>query len=165
MKTLYLVRHAKSSWKYPNLDDFERPLSKRGRKNAPFMGRILKKLKVAPDLVISSPANRAATTARIIADTIDYPLEKIQYNETIYASSEYDLMQVIQQVDNSVNRVMLVSHNPALTDLANSIGDTAISNIPTCGVFCVSLNISSWAKIEEQRGKLKFFEFPKKQTS
>jgi phosphohistidine phosphatase len=165
MKTLYLVRHAKSSWKYPNLDDFERPLNKRGRKNAPFMGSVLKKLKVAPDLLISSPANRAATTARIIADTIDYPLEKIQYNETIYASSEYDLVQVIQQLDNSVNRVMLVSHNPALTDLANSIGDTAISNIPTCGVFCVNLNISSWAKIGEQRGKLKFFEFPKKHTS
>ena len=79
MKTLYLVRHAKSSWKYPNLDDFERPLNKRGRKNAPFMGRILKKLKAVPDLVISSPANRAATTARIIADMIDYPLEKIQF--------------------------------------------------------------------------------------
>jgi phosphohistidine phosphatase len=165
MKILYLVRHAKSSWKYPNLDDFERPLNKRGRKNAPFMGSILKKLKVAPDLVISSPANRAATTARIIADTIDYPLEKIQYDETIYGSSEYDLVQVIRQVDNAVNQTMLVSHNPAITDLANTIGDTAISNIPTCGVFCLNLNISSWAKIGGKRGKLKFFEFPKKHTS
>jgi phosphohistidine phosphatase len=165
MKTLYLVRHAKSSWKYPNLDDFERPLNKRGRKNASFMGSILKKLKVAPDLVISSPANRAATTARIIADTIDYPLEKIHYNETIYGSSEYELIQVIQQLDDAVTEAMLVSHNPALTDLANTIADTAISNIPTCGVFSVNLNISSWAKIGEQRGKLKFFEFPKKHTS
>jgi phosphohistidine phosphatase len=165
MKTLYLVRHAKSSWKYPRLNDFERPLNKRGRKNAPFMGSILKKLKVAPDLVISSPANRAATTARIIADSIDYPLEKIHYNETIYASSEYELIQVIQQLDDTVNQAMLVSHNPALTDLANTIADTAISNIPTCGVFCVNLSISSWAKIGEQRGKLKFFEFPKKHTS
>jgi phosphohistidine phosphatase len=165
MKTLYLVRHAKSSWKYPNLDDFERPLNKRGRRNAPFMGEILKKLKIAPDLIISSPANRAATTARIIADTIDYPLEEIQYDETIYASSEYDLLQVIQQLDNGVNQAMLVSHNPAITDLANSIGDTSVSNIPTCGVFCLGLNISSWAKIGKQRGKLKFFEFPKKHTS
>ncbi|MDH3886051.1 MAG: histidine phosphatase family protein [Desulfobacterales bacterium] len=165
MKTLYLVRHAKSSWKYPNLDDFERPLNKRGRKNAPFMGRILKKLKVAPDLVISSPANRAATTARIIADSIDYPLEKIHYNETIYASSEHELIQVIQQLGDAVNRAMLVSHNPALTDLANTIADTAISNIPTCGVVGLNLNISSWVKIGEQRGKLKFFEFPKKHTS
>jgi len=165
MKTLYLVRHAKSSWKYPNLDDFERPLNKRGRRNAPFMGKILKTLKVTPDLVISSPANRAATTARIIADTINYPLEKIQYNETIYGSSEYDLIDVIQQVDNAINQAMLVSHNPAITDLANTIADTNISNIPTCGVFCVNLNISAWAKFGDQRGKLKFFEFPKKHTS
>ena len=165
MKTLYLVRHAKSSWKYPRLDDFERPLNKRGRKNAPFMGSILKELKVAPDLIISSPANRAATTARIIADTIDYPLEKIRYDETIYASSEYDLLQVIQQLDDGANQAMLVSHNPAITELANSIGDTAISNIPTCGVCCINLDISSWAKIGDQRGKLKFFEFPKKHTS
>ena len=129
------------------------------------MGSILKKLKVAPDLVISSPANRAATTARIIADSIDYPLEKIQYDETIYGSSEYDLVQVIQQLDDAVNQAMLVSHNPAITDLANSLGDTAISNIPTCGVFCLNLNISSWTKIGDQRGKLKFFEFPKKHTS
>jgi len=165
MKTLYLVRHAKSSWKYPNLDDFERPLNKRGRRNAPFMGKILKALKVAPDLVISSPANRAATTARIIADTIGYPLEKIQYSETIYGSSEYELIHAIQQVDNAINQAMLVSHNPAITGLANTIGDTNISNIPTCGVCCVNLNISSWAKFGDQRGKLQFFEFPKKHTS
>ena len=81
MKTIYLVRHAKSSWKYPNLDDFERPLNKRGRKNAPFMGTILKKLKVAPDLILSSPANRASMTARVIADKISYPLENIRYSE------------------------------------------------------------------------------------
>ncbi|MGD9043325.1 MAG: histidine phosphatase family protein [Desulfobacterales bacterium] len=165
MKTLYLVRHAKSSWKYPRLDDFERPLNKRGRKNAPFMGSILKKLKVAPDIIISSPANRAATTARIIADTIDYPLEKIRYEETIYATSEYDLLQVLQQLDDAVSQAMLVSHNPAITDLANSIGDTAISNIPTSGVCCINLDISSWAKIGDQHGKLKFFDFPKKHTS
>ena len=143
MKTIYLVRHAKSSWKYPNLDDFERPLNKRGRKNAPFMGKVLKKLKVAPDLVISSPANRAATTARIIAAAINYPLKNIRYNEAIYEFSE----------------------NALIHGLANYIGDQPIGNIPTCGVFCAELNISSWKKISEHCGKLKFFEFPKKHTS
>lgn len=165
MKTLYLVRHAKSSWKYPALDDFERPLNKRGRRNAPFMGRVLKKLRVNPDLVISSPANRAATTARIIADIIDFPLDKIQYSETLYEFNEADLIPVVRQIENSVNKAMLVGHNPAITDLANTIGDTAIHNIPTCGVFGVDLNISSWAKIGEHCGKLKFFEFPKKHKS
>jgi phosphohistidine phosphatase len=165
MKTLYLVRHAKSSWKYPNLDDFERPLNKRGRKNAPFMGKVLKKLKVAPDLVISSPANRAATTARIIAAAINYPLENIVYSEAIYEFSENALIHVIKQIEDSVNNAMVVGHNPAINGLANYIGDQPISNIPTCGVFCVDLDISSWAKIGEHCGKLKFFEFPKKHTS
>ncbi|MGD9303488.1 MAG: histidine phosphatase family protein [Desulfobacterales bacterium] len=165
MKTLYLVRHAKSSWKYPNLDDFERPLNKRGRKNAPFMGKVLKKLKVAPDLVMSSPANRAATTARIIAAAINYPLENIVYSEAIYEFSENALIHVIKQIEDSVNNAMVVGHNPAINGLANYIGDQPISNIPTCGVFCVDLDISSWAKIGEHCGKLKFFEFPKKHTS
>ena len=116
MKTIYLVRHAKSSWKYPNLDDFERPLNKRGRKNAPFMGSILKKLKVAPDLILSSPANRASMTARIIANKISYPLEKICFSESIYQFSANALIDAIKHLDDVVNKAMLVGHNPALTD-------------------------------------------------
>ena len=162
MKTLYLARHAKSSWKFPGLDDFERPLNKRGRKNAPFMGKILKKLKVAPNLIISSPANRAAMTARIIAHKIKYPLDEIRYSEAIYEFSANAVIQVIKQIDNTVDQVMLVGHNPALTDLANYFSGEPISNIPTCGIFCVDLDISSWAKIIEHCGKLIFFEFPKK---
>jgi len=162
MKTIYLVRHAKSSWKYPNLDDFERPLNKRGRKSAPFMGSILKKLKVSPDLILSSPANRAAMTARITADKISYPLEKICYSESIYEFSANALIDVIKHLDDVVDKAMLVGHNPALTDLANYIGDKPISNIPTSGIFCADLDIPSWAKISDNCGKLKFFEFPKK---
>ena len=165
MKTIYLVRHAKSSWKYPNLDDFERPLNKRGRKSAPFMGTILKKLKVAPDLIVSSPANRAAMTARIIADKISYPLDNIRYSESMYEFSANALIDVVEHLDDGVNKAMLVGHNPALTDMANYIGNKPISNIPTSGVFCVELHISSWKKINEHCGKLKFFEFPKKHTS
>ena len=165
MKTIYLVRHAKSSWKYPNLDDFERPLNKRGRKNAPFMGTILKKLKVAPELILSSPANRASMTARVIADKIGYPLENIHYSESIYEFSANALIDVIVELDNGVNKAMLVGHNPALTELANYIGDTPISNIPTSGIFCAELNIPSWAKISDRCGKLIFFEYPKKHES
>ena len=165
MKTLYLVRHAKSSWKYPNLDDFERPLNKRGRKNAPFMGKVLKELKVSPDLIISSPANRAAMTARIIAGKINYPLENILYSETIYEFGESALIHVVKQIDGAVNKAMIVGHNPAINGLANYIGDQPISNIPTAGVFCVDLDISSWAKISEHCGKFRFFEFPKKHAS
>ena len=165
MKTIYLVRHAKSSWKYPNLDDFERPLNKRGRKSAPFMGTILKKLKVAPDLILSSPANRASMTARIIADKISYPLEEIRYSESIYEFSANALIEVIENLEDVVNKAMLVGHNPALTDLANYIGDMPISNIPTSGIFCADLDIPSWAKISDRCGKCIFFEYPKKHGS
>jgi phosphohistidine phosphatase len=162
MKTIYLVRHAKSSWKYPDLDDFERPLNTRGRKSAPFMGSILKKLKVSPDLILSSPANRAAMTARIIANKISYPLEKICFSESIYEFSANALIDAIKDLDDAVNKAMLVGHNPALTELANYIADQPISNIPTSGVFCADLDIPSWAKISDHCGKLRFFEFPKK---
>ena len=165
MKTLYLVRHAKSSWKYPNLDDFERPLNKRGRKDAPIMGKVLKKLKVSPDLAMSSPANRAAMTARIIAASINYPLQNIRYSEAIYDFSELALIHIVKQVDDAVNKAMVVGHNPAINGMANYIADQSISNIPTCGVCCVELDISLWANISKHCGKLKYFEFPKKHTS
>jgi phosphohistidine phosphatase len=165
MKTLYLIRHAKSSWDYPDLEDFERPLSKRGRKSALLMGTILKKLNAAPDLVLSSPANRAAMTARMIADAIHYPLDRIQYTETIYLSDETVLIQVIQNMNDSVKRAMLIGHNPGLTGLANTIADEPINDIPTGGVCCMDLDIASWEEIREHGGKLRFFEFPKKHAS
>jgi phosphohistidine phosphatase len=165
MKTLYLIRHAKSSWDYPELEDFERPLTKRGRNSALLMGTILKKLKAAPDLVISSPANRAAMTARMLADAIHYPLAKIQYSESIYLADETVLIQVIKNINNSVNRAMLIGHNPGLTALANSIGDQPINDIPTGGVCCMDLKIASWKGIREHGGKLRFFEFPRNHAS
>ena len=165
MKTLYLVRHAKSSWKYSQLDDFERPLNGRGRKNAPFMGSLLKKKKVKPDLMISSPANRAAMTARMIADQIRYPLEKIQYRECIYESDAHALIRMIKHTDDSADQMMIIGHNPALTELANDISNSPVNNIPTCGVFCLILNISSWAKVHNRCGNPAFFEFPKKHLS
>jgi phosphohistidine phosphatase len=162
MKELCLVRHAKSSWKYSKLDDFERPLNKRGRKNAPFMGKVIRQLNVDPDLIISSPATRAAMTARIIAHEIGYPLVGIRYLESVYESSEMDLIHILKNIEDQVNKVMLIGHNPALTQLANTIGNYPFSNIPTCGICCVALDITSWSGIDETPGKLKFFEFPKK---
>jgi phosphohistidine phosphatase len=129
------------------------------------MGTILKKLKVAPDLILSSSANRASMTARVIADKIGYPLESIYYSESIYEFSANALIDVIEQLDDEVDKAMLVGHNPALTELANYIGDTPISNIPTSGVFCAELDIPSWDKIGDRCGKLIFFEYPKKHGS
>lgn len=165
MKTLYIVRHAKSSWKDQKLDDFERPLNKRGRKNAPFMGATLKKRGVMPDFIMASPANRAAMTARIIAFQIDYPLEEIFYDESLYGIGARDAIDLIKVINDDVSRLMLVGHNPGLTSLANRLGDDPVSNIPTCGVYAVRLDISSWEKMNDRCGKTEFFEYPKKYTS
>jgi len=162
MKELCLVRHAKSSWKYPKLDDFERPLNKRGRKNAPFMGEIVHQLGFSADLIIASPASRAAMTARAFAFEINYPLEKIRYFAPIYESDEMGLIDIIKGLDDNLVKIMLVGHNPEITELANSIGNFPISNIPTSGVFCIALDISSWSGIKKKTGELKYFEFPKK---
>ncbi|MCK5032034.1 MAG: histidine phosphatase family protein, partial [Calditrichia bacterium] len=108
MKTLYLLRHAKSSWDNPELDDFERPLNKRGHHDAPLIGNLLEKLNISPDLIISSPAIRASMTARIIADAIKYPLDRIRYDENIYEAGEMDLLEVIYAVDDTVDKLMLV---------------------------------------------------------
>ncbi|MBN1102670.1 MAG: histidine phosphatase family protein [Deltaproteobacteria bacterium] len=161
MKTIYLVRHAKSSWKYPALEDFERPLSGRGRRSAPLMGTVLKKLKTAPHLMISSPANRAAMTARMIAGGIDYPLDRILYSEVLYMSDKKALLDVIKNMDDVVSRAMLIGHNPAITELAAYISDRRITNIPTCGACRIDLDITSWIDIDKNCGKMRFFEFPK----
>ncbi len=101
-------------------------------------------------------------TARIISDQMNYPLEKIRYDESIYATSENELLHIIAEIDDQVTKAMLIGHNPGLTSLANLVGDSPISNIPTSGVCCIELSISSWKEIWKHRGKVKFFEFPKK---
>jgi phosphohistidine phosphatase len=165
MKTIYLVRHAKSSWNYPELHDFERPLNKRGRRNALLMGTILNKRKAAPDLVISSPASRAAMTARMLADAIRYPLDTIHYSETMYLSDKNVLLQVIRTIDDSVNQAMLIGHNPGLTELANYMANKPIDNIPTGGMCRMDLKVTSWKEAREHGAKLRFLEFPRKHAS
>jgi phosphohistidine phosphatase len=161
MKTLYLVRHAKSSWKFPDLDDFERPLNKRGKRDAPLVGRFLKEKEIMPDLLISSPATRAKKTAKILADIISYPKKKIQFDDEIYEASTMGLLKIASRTDDEYIKLMLVGHNPSLTYFANMIANVRIDNIPTCGIVCSELNITSWKEISENSGKLAFFEYPK----
>lgn len=161
MKTLYLIRHAKSSWKYPELDDFERPLNKRGHRDAPIMGEFLIKINAIPDIIFSSPALRACTTARILAEKINYPLDQIQYSESLYISGISGILDFIHNIDDSKTSAAIVSHNPSLTQCANYLGNEQVSNIPTCGIFCLNLNIKKWKQIKEYCGELEFFEFPK----
>ncbi len=162
MKTLYLLRHAKSSWDNPKLDDFERPLNKRGHVDAPLMGNLMEKLNVSPDLIISSPAVRASMTTRFVADAINYPLDKIQYDENIYEAGKSKLLEVIYGVDDAIEKLMLVGHNPTFTHFSHYLTIHDVNNIPTCGLFGTELKISSWTKIKKNCGKVLFYEYPKK---
>ena len=162
MKTLYLLRHAKSSWKYPELDDFERPLNKRGKHDAPAMGQLLQSKNIIPDLILSSPANRAAMTARIIAENLSLPYHRINYNDLIYEAGSETLFDVVRTINPSVVSAILVGHNPGITTFANLVANHRIGNIPTCGIYGVELNIASWQEISEKCATFKFFEYPKK---
>ena len=160
MKTLYLARHAKSSWKHPELSDIERPLNKRGKRDAPYIGNLLKEKVVKPDIVISSPALRAKKTALAIAEKIDYPKSKILIDENIYESSSTELIHIIKGFGDKYNSVMMFGHNPGFTMVNNYLTNSFIDNIPTCGVVGIRFN-SSWKKIDSASGKAFFFIYPK----
>lgn len=165
MKKLFIVRHAKSSWDDPDLDDFDRPLNKRGKRNAPEIGKRLAVRGVSPDLIITSPAKRAAATARRIAEAIAYPKNKIIKDDSFYHGSIQDVIRVVQKLDDQINSLMIFGHNPGLTDLANYLSGADIYNIPTCGVVEIDFDFNLWKMLGSKKGKLVKFDFPKNNSS
>ena len=162
MKSLLLVRHAKSSWDYPGLTDFERPLNKRGHRDAPFMGQVLKKMDAVPDLIISSPATRAISTARYFAESLEYPKEKIISDERLYDAAPSEIIQVISETDRSVTKLMIVSHNPGLTETADQLSGEIIDNIVTSAIFNIDFDTDSWKMISRKNARIGFYEYPRK---
>ena len=163
MKTVILVRHAKSSWKDPGLKDFDRPLNKRGKRDAPFMGRKLMEMRVRPDLVLSSPAKRATQTARMVAEAIGYPKKKILYDEAIYHAPAQALLEMVRKQDDSNRIIMLFGHNPGFNDLAVTLlKDGTGQKMPTTGVYCIRFGVDHWREVKEGTGALDFFDYPKR---
>lgn len=160
MKKLYIIRHAKSSWSDETLEDFERGLNKRGKANAPMMGGRLKEKGVMPDIILSSPAKRAKSTAEIIAKEIGYK-KKVLFDENIYEANVDELLKILMALDDKNKTVFLVGHNPSLNDLAQYYLDFE-ENIPTCGVVEIGFESDRWAEIEPKNAKLLFFDYPKK---
>lgn len=159
MKKLYLIRHAKSSWKDESLSDFERPLNKRGKLNAPLMGSVLKKKKVHPDIILSSKALRAKTTAKIIAKELKCTHE-IEFRDEIYEANTYSLYRLLTKVSDNNNLVFLIGHNPSLNDLAKRFVDFE-ENIPTCGIVEIEFTCQYWNEIDASNAKLISFDYPK----
>jgi phosphohistidine phosphatase len=165
MKRLYLIRHAKSSWDTPGLDDIDRPLNKRGKRDAPFMGARLKHYGIQPGLIYASPARRATTTARLIAGCVGYPEERIEQHAGIYSSELNRLLVLVQQTDNNVDELFLVGHNYVITDFAEYLTNEVLGNIPTCGIVGVAFEVRTWRDVAGGSGKMLFFDYPKKHAS
>ncbi|MGA7802066.1 MAG: histidine phosphatase family protein [Gammaproteobacteria bacterium] len=161
IKRLALVRHAKSSWKEAGLSDFDRPLNGRGKRDAPLMGKRLAGRGLKPDRLLSSPAKRALSTASVIAGELGYPVEAIVTDGRIYEAAVSDLLAVIGEQDPACDDLMVVGHNPGLTDLCNHIAARSIANLPTGGVFCVEFKIAEWQEVEWTTGDVVLFDFPK----
>ena len=161
MKILYLVRHAKSSWDNANQSDHDRPLNHRGERDAPRMGQRLRQRGDQPEVIISSSAVRAQTTANILATAIDYPTSDISIDERLYGAEPEDVLSIIQDLDDGIHCAMLVGHNPTFTALINALGGCDFDNVPTCGMAVLSFPIDSWKNIATIQGKLVDFDFPK----
>ncbi len=162
MKRLTLVRHAKSSWRNPDLPDFERPLNNRGEQDAPLMGRRLAERNLAPDLLLVSPARRTRLTAEAIAEQLAVATTRITFDERIYLATAGELIKLLQAIDEERRDVLLVGHNPGITDLANYLVGGRLENVPTCGIFSVELPLTSWRHLERAAGTLLFYDYPKK---
>ncbi|GAA4808847.1 SixA phosphatase family protein [Litoribaculum gwangyangense] len=158
MKKIVIVRHAKSSWEH-NVSDHERPLNKRGLDDANLISKVLKGDDIALDLVLSSDANRALTTAKIFLKNLNIKEHIFHLNHDLYDFSGNDFIRVVKNCDSKVNNLMLFGHNHAITAFVNSYGDIFIDNVPTCGVVIIEFDISSWKDLK--KGKTLKTTFPR----
>ena len=161
MKTLFLVRHAKSSRDDPSLSDRDRPLNDRGKHDAAMMGTRLAKRDVKPDLLVSSPALRALTTARLMAEEMGCKRKDIVEDDRLYASSPEDLLAVIRALDRKLDRVMLFGHNPEFTDLARRLSREVI-DMPTSAVAEFTFDTKAWSDVGEVEPAKVALDYPKK---
>ncbi|UPL48688.1 SixA phosphatase family protein [Hymenobacter sublimis] len=161
MKTLYLMRHAKSSWSFDDLTDKERPLNDRGRDDAPAMGQALAKRNIQLDLLLTSPSVRTLSTAALVAHELEYPAEKIQVVDSIYEATVPDLLNVVRQCPDSADSVLLVGHNPTITEFANILSPSSIPDMPTAAIVCLKFNCARWTEIDQTNAEYYFYDHPK----
>ncbi len=168
MKTILILRHAKSDWGDPSLADFDRPLAKRGLKDAPQMGDVLAQFEVVPDKIISSTAKRAKQTAELVAEACGYRKLSIQWESTFYGANSDDLIDMLRRLPDRVERPMLVGHNPTMEETVSTLltgaedwaGGIAI-RMPTAALVCLDVDIVEWTTLEPGEATLRWFIIPK----
>jgi phosphohistidine phosphatase len=161
MKQLHIVRHGKSSWDIENIADIDRPLSERGIAGAYLMARRLADRGVLPDLLLSSPAVRALSTAVIFLRVLELPASVLQINESIYMGNVNELVKLIRSVDDRFASLMIFGHNPVFTVLANRFLINTIENIPTAGIVSLSFPAGTWKEFDKTAPEKEFFDYPK----
>lgn len=161
MKSLILIRHAKSSWENFSVRDFDRPLNDRGKRDAPKMAERMVNRNVVPDMILVSTAKRARKTAEHFIDAWKLKEDSVRFMEELYLASSPMFIRILSQLPPEVNSVAIVSHNNGLTDFANELTNTRIDNIPTCGIFAVKVNIEDWKQFVEAEKEFWFFDSPK----
>jgi len=161
MKTLYLLRHAKSSWNFDELSDQERPLNDRGRDDAPRMGQALAKRHIQPDLIVSSPAVRALSTAVLVARELNYPHNKIIVEPGIYQAEVDDILAIVRALPEAASSAILVGHNPTFTDTVNTLSPSSINEMPTAAVVCLRFACDTWEQISRGNAEFYFYDYPR----
>ncbi len=162
MKRLTLLRHAKSSWGQPDLDDLHRPLNQRGQRDAPIMGRRLITRGVRPSLIVTSPAKRARETAKLLARQIGYPIEFIQTEKSLYLASATKILEIIELQEDTFSDIVLCAHNPGITDLAHQLSNHSIGAMPTCGLVTIESDTDSWSSFQDSSRTFIAYDYPKK---
>ena len=163
MRILTLVRHAKSSRDYPELSDFERPLNPRGRKEAPVIAARLRKADIKPDLLLSSPATRAVTTARLFAEELNMHLDEIVLNPHIYEASAWTLLHIVRGLSPEYDDVMLFGHNPGISRFAHDLAKCPFVEMPTAAAVRIELPARAWSLVQTGSGKVLRYETPKQE--
>jgi len=150
MKRLILARHAKSSWDHPELRDIDRPLNKRGLRAAPIMGRALREREFIPQAIFASPSVRTRMTSQLLAEELNFPTEEIQFIDSFYGASPGSIVHFLNQLDDALDSVMLVGHNPTWTDLHRRLTGKNLNNLPTAGILIIDFEITHWNDLSAQ---------------
>ncbi len=161
MKKFILIRHAKSSWSESSLKDIDRPLNDRGIRDAPLMAQKLFDLLGKVDRIVSSPANRAMSTALVFANAFNVKEEDVDIKEALYHAFPEEVMKVIHGLDNELESVIIFGHNPTFTTLVDSFSKDYIDNMPTCGIAIMESKVENWKEVDSSNTELVSFLFPK----
>jgi phosphohistidine phosphatase len=161
MKTLLIIRHAKSSWDTATLSDFDRPLNDRGKKDAPAMAKRLIEGKIKPDLFVSSPAKRAKKTAELFIQEFGHNEDEILFISELYHAPTALFYEIISKFDDQYHTVAIFSHNPGITEFVNTLTSVRLDNMPTCGVFAVNSMADTWKDFQGSKREFWFFDYPK----